>query len=90
MAENLETGVIKQAYIAHYSLPRDVLKAIHTLEGFNLPYSLLFTSIKLFNNGAEAERPRTVSSIRPLSHNRSRAIVAEPSNPENVDPSLVF
>lgn len=90
MPENLETGVIEQAYIAHYTLPRDVLKAIHILEGFNFPCSLPFTSIKLFHKGAQAEHPRTVSSIRPLSHNWSRAIVAEASNPENVHPSFVF
>lgn len=90
MAENLETEVIKQAHIVHYSLPRDVLKAIHTLEDFNFHCLLSFIYTKLFDNRAEAEHPCTISSIEPLSHDRSRAILTEASNPENVHPSFVF
>lgn len=42
------------------------------------------------DNGAEAEHSHTISSIKPLSHNQSRAILTEASNPENMHPSFVF
>lgn len=81
---------IEQAYVVLYFRSKDVLKAIHTLEDFNFHCLLSFIYIKLFDNRAEAEHPCIISSIEPLSHNRSRATLTEASNPENVHPSFVF
>lgn len=67
-----------------------MLKAIHTLEDFNFHCLLSFTYIALFDKGAEAGNPCIISSTEPLSHDRSRAILTEASNPEKVHPSFVF
>lgn len=67
-----------------------MLKAVHTPEVFNFHCLLSLTYIPLFDNGPDAEYPCTISSIEPLAHNQSRAILTEASNPENVHPSFVF